>query len=83
MGDKQIHVVCLVALDGRGFFFATKRPRGKSLALHWEFPGGKVESGEHPENALRREIKEDFYGHSGILNLSPKLFMNMILALSG
>ena len=67
MGDKQIHVVCLVALDGRGFFFATQRPRGKSLALHWEFPGGKVESGEHPENALRREIKEELLWSLGDL----------------
>ncbi len=46
-------------LDEQGCFYATQRPVDKSLALHWEFPGGKVEVGEHPENALRREIEEE------------------------
>lgn len=57
--DEQIYVVCLVMVDKKGCFFATQRPADKSLAFHWEFPGGKVEEDESPEVALRREIQEE------------------------
>jgi 8-oxo-dGTP diphosphatase len=55
----MIHVVCLIIVDPDNFFLATQRPAEKSLGLHWEFPGGKVEPGESPEQALRREIDEE------------------------
>jgi 8-oxo-dGTP diphosphatase len=47
----------LVDADGR--VLLAKRPPGKPLAGLWEFPGGKVETGETPEAALIRELKEE------------------------
>ena len=47
----------LVDADGR--VLVTQRPQGKHLAGLWEFPGGKIEPGETPEAALRREIREE------------------------
>jgi 8-oxo-dGTP diphosphatase len=49
--------VALVDVDGR--VLIAQRPEGKSLAGLWEFPGGKVEPGERPEEALIRELKEE------------------------
>lgn len=54
-----IDVVCLVLQDTTGAVLATQRPADKRLGLSWEFPGGKVEAGEEPETALRREIYEE------------------------
>lgn len=47
----------LVDVDGR--VLIAKRPRGKQLEGLWEFPGGKVDEGEIPEEALIRELKEE------------------------
>lgn len=56
----HLTVVCaLIERDGR--VLAARRPAGKSQALLWEFPGGKIEAGEAPEEALRREIREELH----------------------
>ena len=60
MSDKRIVLVAacaLVDIDGR--VLICKRPPGKSMAGLWEFPGGKVEVGEIPEQALIRELGEE------------------------
>jgi 8-oxo-dGTP diphosphatase len=49
--------VALVDVDGR--VLIARRPEGKSMAGLWEFPGGKVDSGETPEAALIRELREE------------------------
>ena len=55
---KRIEVVAAVIRDGQGRIFATQRGYG-SMKGGWEFPGGKMEAGETPEAALRREIMEE------------------------
>lgn len=52
-----VSAVALIDPDGR--VLLAQRPEGKSLAGLWEFPGGKVETGETPEAALIRELKEE------------------------
>lgn len=54
-----IPVVCAVIEDGAGRLLVAQRPPHKHLGLKWEFAGGKVESGETPEAALVREIREE------------------------
>lgn len=56
--DVTLVVACaLVDEDGR--VLLAKRPEGRDLAGLWEFPGGKVEPGEKPEEALIRELAEE------------------------
>ncbi len=52
-----VSAVALVDPDGR--VLLAQRPAGKSMAGLWEFPGGKVEPGETPEQALIRELHEE------------------------
>ena len=54
-----IHVAAAVIEDGLGNIFLAKRPDDKHQGGLWEFPGGKVESGESPETALIRELDEE------------------------
>jgi len=54
-----VEVAVGVLIDAEGRFLLTSRPAGKVYAGYWEFPGGKVESGEGIEEALRRELHEE------------------------
>lgn len=56
--SKTIEVVAAVIFDDQGRIFATQRGYG-DWKDWWEFPGGKIEPGETPQQALRREIREE------------------------
>jgi 8-oxo-dGTP diphosphatase len=56
---RLLLVVAAALVDGDGRILVTQRPQGKALAGLWEFPGGKVEAGERPEEALIRELAEE------------------------
>jgi 8-oxo-dGTP diphosphatase len=67
-------VVAAALFDDEGRVLLAQRPEGKSMAGLWEFPGGKIETGETPEEALIRELYEEL----GIViageNLKPLKF---------
>lgn len=52
-------VAACALIDRQGRVLLTQRPEGKSLAGLWEFPGGKIEENETPEQALARELGEE------------------------
>lgn len=56
---KTLLVSAVALIDADGRVLLAQRPQGKSMAGLWEFPGGKVEPGETPENALIRELEEE------------------------
>lgn len=62
-GDETLKPIVLVSacalVDVEGRVLLAQRPEGKSMAGLWEFPGGKVEPGETPEDTLIRELKEE------------------------
>jgi 8-oxo-dGTP diphosphatase len=59
MPVKLVLVVAAALVDADNRVLLAQRPAGKSLAGLWEFPGGKIEAGERPEDALIRELGEE------------------------
>ena len=57
--SRLLLVVACALLDQDGRVLIAQRPEGKALAGLWEFPGGKVETGEAPEATLIRELQEE------------------------
>lgn len=58
-GGPIILVVAVALIDIDGRVLIAQRPEGKSMSGLWEFPGGKVDFGELPEEALVRELDEE------------------------
>lgn len=58
-GTRLLLVAACALIDPDGRVLVAQRPEGKSMAGLWEFPGGKVESGERPEETLIRELGEE------------------------
>lgn len=56
---KLILVIACALIDPDGRVLMAQRPAGKNLAGLWEFPGGKTEAGERPEDTLIRELNEE------------------------
>jgi 8-oxo-dGTP diphosphatase len=73
--QRPIVIVAACALlDREGAVLIAKRPEGRPLAGLWEFPGGKVEAGEEPEEALVRELHEELGIDIAKRDLAPLIF---------
>jgi 8-oxo-dGTP diphosphatase len=72
---RRLVLVAAVALvDADGRVLIAQRPPGKPLAGLWEFPGGKVEPGETPEETLLRELREEIGVETKAECLAPLTF---------
>jgi 8-oxo-dGTP diphosphatase len=71
---KIVLVAACALIDPDGRVLLAQRPEGKSLAGLWEFPGGKVDPGETPEQALVRELHEELGIETAASCLAPIAF---------
>ena len=71
---KIVLVSAVALIDPDGRVLLAQRPAGKSMAGLWEFPGGKVEAGETPEDALVRELHEELGIETWSSCLAPLTF---------
>lgn len=67
----MIKVTCALIIDNQSRILAAQRSQVMSLSLKWEFPGGKIESDETPEDCLIREIKEELNVEIQIIKALP------------
>ncbi len=71
---KILLVAACAMIDPDGRILLAQRPEGKSMAGLWEFPGGKVEEGESPEETVIRELKEELGIETETSCLAPIAF---------
>ena len=73
-GKRLLLVAACALVDTDGRVLLAQRPEGKQLAGLWEFPGGKVERGETPEQCIIRELHEEIGIETEIPCLAPLTF---------
>lgn len=71
---KLLLVAACALVDADGRVLIAQRPEGKQLAGLWEFPGGKVEPGESPEETVVRELGEELGIETKVACLAPLTF---------
>ena len=71
---RLLLVAAVALIDADGRVLIGQRPAGKSMAGLWEFPGGKFEPGESPEDCLIRELKEELGIDVKVECLAPLTF---------
>ncbi len=74
VSERLFPVVAAALVDAQGRVLVQERPPGKQMAGLWEFPGGKLESGETPEAALVRELAEELGIAVDPADLAPLTF---------
>jgi len=74
MPKRLLLVAACALIDADGRVLIAQRPQGKQLAGLWEFPGGKVEPGETPEECLIRELREEIGVETQAACLAPLTF---------
>lgn len=73
-GSRLVLVAACALVDADGRVLIAQRPEGKALAGFWEFPGGKVETGETPEETVIRELGEELGVVTQVACLAPLTF---------
>ncbi len=71
---KLVLVTAVALVDRENRILIAQRPEGKAMAGLWEFPGGKIETGESPESALIRELHEELGIDTWASCLAPLTF---------
>ncbi|WP_419906655.1 (deoxy)nucleoside triphosphate pyrophosphohydrolase [Hoeflea sp.] len=71
---RTVLVAACALVDADGRVLIAQRPEGKSMAGLWEFPGGKVENGETPEETVIRELEEELGITTKLACLAPLTF---------
>ena len=74
MSLRLVLVAAAALVDADHRVLIAQRPPGKAMAGLWEFPGGKVEAGERPEEALIRELREELGIETQAACLAPLTF---------
>ncbi|WP_333683003.1 (deoxy)nucleoside triphosphate pyrophosphohydrolase [Pontibaca methylaminivorans] len=73
-GARMVLVAAVALIDVEGRILLARRPEGKPMAGLWEFPGGKIHTGETPEAALIRELQEELGIDTWASCLAPLTF---------